>query len=389
MDLLWNERQAAAKERYRRFGLEVVAPLSAERDRAGTFNETAWKELAAAGFWRANVPARFGGDGGTLWDLIAGFEGLTLGAQDCGFVLSAIAHAGLVQVLLTHGTDDQRARLLPRLMSGGVGATAATEPTGGSHVAAIGTRAVRTPSGFLLTGRKAHITNAPIADLVLIVARVADIGKRDITLFVLDAAQDGVSLGDSEDLLGQRTSPTGPIELAGATVPDRDVVGPVGEGLTTLYSFLAFDRIMYGIVVAALLESLLPKALDRISTRSSFGVPLAEHELIQDKIVGIKMTIESARALSYSAVDALQRGDESFSALASCAKLTASEGVVNSALELVQLFGHRGYDREFGIERHLRDAVAIRIAGGTSEMQKKNIFKHALSEHLEASNAGR
>lgn len=388
MDLLWNDRQLAAKDRYRRFGLEVVAPDSAMRDQHGTFDTAGWKALAEAGFWRTHVPTRFGGEGGDLWDFIAAFEGLAHGARDCGFVLSATAHAGLIQVLLTHGTDDQRARFLPPLMSGRIGATAATEPSGGSHVAAVGSRAVRTPAGYRLSGRKAHITNAPVADLALIVARVADVGNRDITLFLVERDQDGVSFGEHEDLLGQRTSPTGPIELADVLVPETNVVGPVGEGLATLYSFLAFDRLMYGVVVASTLESLLPQALDRITTRTAFGTTLAEHELIQDKIVDIKLTIESARALSYSAVDALRRGDDRFSSLASCAKLAASEGAVRSALELIQIFGHSGYDRAFGIERHLRDAVAIRIAGGTTEMQKKNIFKHVFTEHMEAVNAG-
>lgn len=385
MRLSWNDKQRELRDRYARFGREVVAPGSAERDHLGSFDHAGWKALADEGFWRVHVPVAYGGAGGDLWDFVAAFEGLALGAGDCGFVLSATAHAGLMQVLLTDGTDEQRTRLLPRLMTGAVGATAATEPTGGSHVAKIGSIAFRDGADYLLSGQKAHITNAPIADVALIVGRVAGIGKRDITLFLVDRDQDGVTLGEHEDLLGQRTSPTGPIMLDNVRITAANVVGPLGEGLATLYSFLAFDRLMYGIVVASLLESLLPVALERVATRTAFGVPLAEHELIQDKIVAMTLVMENARYLAYSAVNALTEGDDRFSLLASCAKLAASEGVVQSTLELIQLFGHLGYDRAAGIERHLRDAVAIRLAGGTTEMQKKNIFRHVYGRRQAAS----
>ncbi|MGV9980537.1 acyl-CoA dehydrogenase family protein [Micromonospora wenchangensis] len=382
MQITWTREQHARRERFRRFAATTVAPGTAERDRAGVFDTKSWQALADEGFWTAHLPREHGGDGGSLWDFLAGLEGLAQGADDSGFVLSAVAHAGLLHVLCEHGTPEQRRRLLPALAGGAVGATAATEPAGGSHVAAVGTRArVHGVDDWRLTGHKAHITNAPVADHLLIVGRLDGIGTRDITLFVLDRDRPGVDTGIAEDLLGQRTSPTGPIILDGVPVGPADVVGPPGDGLATLYSFLAFDRLMYGVVVAAQLEALLPVVLRRCAERRAFGVPIGEHEFIQDKVVGIRTTIESARHLAYAAADALVRGDDSYSALASCAKLAASEGAVRSTVELVQIFGHAGYDRTGGIERHLRDAVAIRIAGGTTEMQKKNIYKDVVRRY--------
>jgi alkylation response protein AidB-like acyl-CoA dehydrogenase len=375
MRLGWNPHQERRREHFRRFAATAIAPGSATRDREGTFDRQIWKELAADNFWTGHIPRRYGGEGGDMWDFLAGFEGLALGADDCGFVLSAVAHAGLIQVLLDHGTPDQRGDLLPGLMNGQIGATAATEPAGGSHVAAIATSAVATGDGYLLSGHKSHITNAPVADTILIVGRVPGLGKRDITLFIVDAADAGVTTGQPEDLLGQRTSPTGSISLDHVTVPADRVIGAVGDGLTTLYSFLAFDRLMYGIVAATPLEVMIAHAMHRVRTRWAFGVPIGEHQLIQDKLVDMKVTMESSRWLAYSTAAALIDHDPGFSVRASCTKLTASEGLVRAATELIQIFGHAGYDRAGVIERYLRDAVAVRIAGGTTEMQKKNVFK--------------
>ena len=378
MRITWTEERHERREHFRRFGRDVVAPASAERDDAGAFDPACWKALAGEDFW----PALTGPDrGAAVWDFLAGLEGLALGADDPGFLLSVVAHAGLVQVLCAHGSAEQRERVLPRLLTGTVGATAVTESTGGSHLSSIRTRAAVAGEGLWeLTGTKTHITNAPVADLVLVVGRLDGIGDRDVTLFLLDRDRPGLRTGDPEDLLGQRTSPTGTVGMDRVPVTAEDLVGDPGRGMRTLHSFLALDRLMYGVTVAAHLESLLPRAVAHVTERRSFGVPLADHQFVQDKLVTIRTAVETARHLSYAAADALVRGDDTASALASCAKLAASEGGVQAALELVQLFGHAGYARG-GMERTLRDVVGIRIAGGTTEMQKKNVANDVLTRY--------
>jgi isovaleryl-CoA dehydrogenase len=379
MEFEWTDNQRRCCALFREFGEMELAPTAEARDQGRTFDHDLWHSLADAGLWRLDVPEEFGGDGGTLWEFLAGFEGLASGAGDLGFLLTAIAHAGLIQVLLDHGSHEQQAAHLPRLVSGAVGATAATEPTGGSHVVAVTTSAREVDGGYLLDGHKTYITNAPVADLLLIVGRIPSLGRRDITLFLVDPRTEGVELGRPEDLMGTRSSPAGPIILEQVHLTDDDIVGRPGDGLAVLYSFLAFDRLMYSVAVAGFLEPLLQRAISWSQEREAFGVPLAEHEYVQDKIVVTKMTIETSRWLAYSAAAALERRDRSASLQASLAKLAASEGTVRAALELVQVFGHRGYQRGFGLERALRDAVALRIAGGTSEMQKRNVFKQLLT----------
>lgn len=383
MQLEWSKTQQEYRERFRIFADVEIAPGARSRDQEGLFDRQLWKKLADLGFWRVHIPQYYGGYGGTLWDLLAAFEGLSVGAVDLGFVLSAIAHAGLLQVIYEHGTEAQCKHWLPLLMSGGVGATAATEVSGGSDVAGVKTTARPAGDGYMLTGKKSHITNAPIADLVLVVGRIPSLGQRDITLFLVEKEASGVNLGRPEDLMGQRSSPTGSVVLEDAYVTANNIVGKMGNGLETLYSFLSFDRLMYGDAVAGFLEHILDQALERVSTRFAFETSIADQQYIQEKLVDMKLTMETSRWLAYSAAAALIRGDSGSSSMqASLAKVTASEGMVRAGLELIQIFGHVGYDRTNDIERVLRDAVAIRIAGGTTEMQKKNIFKHIAKKHV-------
>jgi isovaleryl-CoA dehydrogenase len=375
MQLVWSEDQRSTRETFRDFGASHIAPGAVERDRDARFDPGLWLQLAKKGFWELGMPAAYGGRGGSRWDFLAAFEGLAAGARDHGFVLSVVAHAGLLRVIDDHGTEEQKDRLLRGLLSGEIGATAATEPGGGSHVANVRTTGAWMGGSYRLNGEKAHITNAPVADRALVVGRLPELGKRDITLFLVARSTPGVTFGAAEDLLGQRSSPTGPIFLRDAEVDESDLLGAPGEGLATLYAFLAFDRLLYGVAVAGFLEPIIEQAMGHVQRRVAFGVPLAQHEYVQGKLVDMKMTMECARLLAYSAAAALERGDEAFSAQASLAKLAASEGMVKASVELIQIFGHAGYDRTQPIERCVRDALALRIAGGTTEMQKLNVFK--------------
>jgi alkylation response protein AidB-like acyl-CoA dehydrogenase len=137
---------------------------------------------------------------------------------------------------------------------------------------------------------------------------------------------------------------------------------------------------MYAVAVAGVLEPVLSLALARARARISFGAPIADHQYIQDKLVDMKLTMESARWLAYSAASGLMEDDRTCSSQASLAKLVASEGMVRAGLELIHIFGHLGYERGAGLDRVVRDAIALRLAGGTTEMQKKNVLRGLLAE---------
>ncbi|SCD39726.1 Acyl-CoA dehydrogenase [Streptomyces sp. BpilaLS-43] len=347
---------------------------------AEILDRLSWQRLADLGLWRIGVPEGLGGIGGTWADLAEHVADIARTGEDLGFVLSLIAHAGLVRALVEHGNDYHHRSVLPQLMNGAVGATALTEPHGGSDVARTRTLATRTSDGWSLTGRKDHITNAPVADRALVLGRVPDLGRRDITLFLVNLHSPGVRRGPAEELLGLRSSPTGAIELRDVTLPEPAVLGAPGEGLRTLYDIISFDRALYGLVIAAFLEPQLDKAVGFARRREAFGTPILDHQYVQGRVTDIRITIEIARATARAGIDALVAGDPEASLRCSVAKLVGSEGLVEAAQNLMRLHGHAGYMR--GAQtRIVQDALGTLIAGGTSEMQRKNILNQMLAGH--------
>ncbi|MGW2277232.1 acyl-CoA dehydrogenase family protein [Streptomyces sp. NPDC001770] len=347
---------------------------------AEILDRLSWQRLADLGLWRIGVPERLGGIGGTWADLAEHVADIARTGGDLGFVLSLIAHAGLVRALVEHGNDFHHRSVLPQLMKGAVGATALTEPHGGSDVARTRTVATRTADGWTLNGTKDHITNAPVADRALILGRVPDLGRRDITLFLVNLHSPGVRRGPAEELLGLRSSPTGAIELHDVALPEPAVLGVPGEGLRTLYDIIGFDRALYGLVIAAFLEPQLDEAVDFTRRREAFGTPILDHQYVQGRITDIRITIEIARATARAGIDALVAGDPQASLRCSVAKLVGSEGLVEAAQNLMRLQGHAGYMRG-ARTRVVQDALGTLIAGGTSEMQRKNILNQMLANH--------
>jgi isovaleryl-CoA dehydrogenase len=297
-------------------------------------------------------------------------------------MLSLVAHAGLVRGLVEFGTPGQRERFLPRLLDGAVGATAITEPSGGSDVAGLRTSAVRTPGGYLLSGAKTHITNAPVADVALVLGRIPELGRRDITIFVVDLAGPGVARGPAESLFGNRTSPTGELRFDGLELPGDAVLGTEGHGLQMLYDVISFDRLLYGLIAAAYLEPLLREALEFACSRQAFKVRIADHQYVQGKLTDIRLAIETSRWVSRAALDAVVAGDPQASLRCSVAKLVGSEGLAAATRDVMTILGHRGYV-EGPVTRSIQDALGTLIAGGTTEMQRKNIFNQMLGELAE------
>lgn len=355
-----------------------LAPRADECYRDEVLDLASWRALSEAGLWRAGVPRALGGEGGTWRDLALRIADVARGGGDLGFVLSLIAHAGLVRALAVHGTPWQHEHFLRPLLDGQVGATALTEPQGGSDVARTRTCAQASPGGWFLKGVKDHITNAPVADRAMILGRVPALGRRDVTLFLVDLHTPGVRRGPAEALLGLRTSPTGAILLDGAFVPEAAVLGTPGEGLATLYDVISFDRALYGLVISAFLEPELDRAVGFAQEREAFGSPIIDHQYVQGRITDVRIVIETARATALAGIDAIVAGDPEASLRCSVAKYVGTEGLVGAAKDLMVLHGHLGYVRG-SHTRLVQDALGTLIAGGTSDMQRKNILNRMLA----------
>lgn len=374
MNLSWNATQVANARRFEHLGRDLVRPRSEVHHLDVRLDLEAWEAMAEEGLWRLAVPAELGGDGGTWWDFASALEGITRGGRDLGFSLSLIAHAGLVRALVLFGTPAAQRALLPKLMGGAVGATALTEATGGSDVARIRTVGRRAGRAYELTGVKEHITNAPVADVFFVLGRLAgEPAKADLTVFLVESSMSGVRVGEPETMFGNGSSPTGELRLEGARLPSWGVLGRPGDGLDLTYRTVALDRLLYGVVGAAYLDTLLVEALGYARSRRAFGAPIADHQYVQRRITNIKIAAESARWLSYAALHQVVSDGPDVALMSSAAKLVGSEGLAAGAVDAMQVFGHLGYEAGF-VSRSVADALGTLIAGGTSDIQRKNIF---------------
>jgi alkylation response protein AidB-like acyl-CoA dehydrogenase len=361
------------REQFRKLAADSVAKRAKPGARDQSLDVTSWRELSAAGVWRLAVPTELGGDGGTWWDFAAAFEGVAAGGRDLGFCLSMVAQAGLIRALLCYGHEHHKRHWLPRLIAGEIGATALTETTGGSDVTRIRTAARRQGDAYLLSGHKDHITNAPVADLALILGRVPEAGQHDITLFLVDLRSRGVRRGEAERMLGNKSSPTGPIALDDVRAAAADILGPVGGGLEAIYDTISLDRLLYGVLAAAYLDPLLDEVLAYTCERTAFRVPIAEHQYVQGRITDAKLAIEATRWVSYGALRHLLEQSPQASLMCSVAKFHAGETLRLGTETALRVYGHLGYV-EGPHSAALLDALGTLIAGGTAEMQRKNIF---------------
>lgn len=380
MQLQWNKEQARIRAHFQAFGAEQIASRAESCYTQGKLDHLGWQQLADEGFWRLPVARDLGGQGHSWWEFIAALEGLATSTRDLGFLLSIVAHSGTIRGLIEYGTDSQRERWLERLLSGAIGATAMTEASGGSDVARITTSAEARDGGFVLTGAKRHITNAPVADIALVLARVPALGDQDITVFIVEPGTAGVVSGEPEDMFGNRTSPTGPLDFRAAVLDDQHILGALGDGLQTIYNVIAMDRLLYGVIAAGYIEPILEETFAYAKQREAFKAPIADHQYVQGRLTELRVTIDTVRAVSYTALSQLLAGHPAASMTCSAAKLAGCEGLCQATQHAMAILGHLGY-MTGPATRAAADALGTRIAGGTAEMQRKNIFNQMAQQY--------
>jgi isovaleryl-CoA dehydrogenase len=352
---------------------DEAAARSLHANDIGVLDRLTWRRQAVAGIWRRGVPTSLGGDGGTWTDLADGIARTSV-EVDLGFSLSMVAHGGFVRALVEYGNDWLHEKVLSSMMSGAIGLTALTESHGGSDVARCRLSAVSVEDGYRITGQKVHITNGPVADRGLILGRLPELGKRDITLFVVNLSHPSVSRGATENLTGLRSSPTGSITFADTPVPRESVVGEPGSGLKTLYDIISFDRAIYGLIASAWLGPQIESAVQFARDRVAFGRPILDFEYVQGRLTDAIMGVRAVDAISRQALQALDRRAPDTAELCSIAKFMGTELMVKTTQDLMRVYGHSGFE-DSEASRAVRDALGTVIAGGTSEMQRKNVLK--------------
>jgi butyryl-CoA dehydrogenase len=380
MDFELSSEQRLIRDTARELATREIAPAAAEIDRSHQFPRKLFSRLGELGLLGIMVPEKWGGAG---LDALSYAIALEEVARACASTAVAMSvQSSLVAApILAEGTDEQRGRFLPDLAAGRkIGCFALSEPEAGSDAKAQRTRAVRDGARWLLSGTKNFITNAPVADLMIVFANTdPGQGSRGITAFVVPTSSPGLKIGPPDDKLGIRGAPSAQVFLDGCPVDDGDRLGAEGEGFKIAMRALDGGRIGIAAQALGIARAAFEAATGYARERKTFGQPIAEHQAIQFKLADMKTEIEAARLLLWRAAATKDRGGR-YGTEAAMAKLFASEVANRAAKEAVQVFGGYGYLTDFPVERHFRDAKITEIYEGTSEIQRLVIASALLKD---------
>jgi isovaleryl-CoA dehydrogenase len=362
------------------FASDNIAPLAEEIDKTDQFPRQLWPEMGALGLHGITVEEEYGGTNmGYLAHCVA-LEEVSRASGSVG--LSYGAHSNLcVNQIRRNGTDDQKARYLPKLVSGEhVGALAMSEPGAGSDVVGMRTRADKKGDRYVLNGSKMWITNFNEADTLMVYAKTEpDAGSRGISAFLIEKDFKGFSTSQKLDKLGMRGSPTGELVFEDCEVPEENVVGDVNEGVKVLMSGLDYERAVLAAGSTGIMQACMDVVVPYVHDRKQFGKPIGEFQLMQGKIADMYTTMNASKAYVYAVARACDRGETTRKDAAG-AILYAAEKATWMALEAIQALGGNGYINEYSTGRLLRDAKLYEIGAGTSEIRRMLIGRELFEE---------
>jgi acyl-CoA dehydrogenase len=376
------ETFAAFKDQIRRFVRERLVPAEPEVMELNHLPDWVLAEMREMGLFGLTVPTEYGGLGLSLTEYIETITEIAWAAPAFRAVLSI--NTGMICTALKNaGTDEQKREWLPRLAAGAIGAFGLTEPDSGSDSAGLRTRAMKDGDHYVLNGTKRYITNGPIADMVLVMARTSaeNLPKNaHVSAFLVPTDTPGLTRAKPDRKMGQVGALTGDIVLEDVRVPVSALLGgEEGRGFKTAMMALDTGRFSVGSSAIGYSRRILESALRYATERKAFGETIANFQLIQAMLADSKVELYAAESML---ADALRRAEEGlpFSTEASCVKLFATEACGRIADRAVQIYGGAGYMAEYDVERFYRDVRVYRIYEGTTQIQQLVIAKNMLRE---------
>jgi isovaleryl-CoA dehydrogenase len=364
----------------RSFTSDHIAPRADEIDKSNTFPRDLWPELGKLGLLGVTVEEEYGGSGLGYLEHCVAMEEISRGSASVG--LSYGAHSNLcVNQIRRNGTEEQKRRYLPKLISGEhLGALAMSETGSGSDVVSLKLKAEKKGSRYVLNGTKMWITNGPQADTLVVYARTDPApGPRGITAFLIEKGFKGFTTAQKLDKLGMRGSDTGELVFEDCEVPEENILGREGGGAGVMMSGLDYERAVLAAGPIGIMQNCLDLVLPYLHERKQFGQPIGSFQLMQGKLADMYVTLSTARSYVYAVARACDRGQTTRKDAAG-AILYAAEKATWMALEAIQCLGGNGYINDYPTGRLLRDAKLYEIGAGTSEIRRWLIGRELFEE---------
>lgn len=368
------------RDNVRRFLQAEIVPHYEEWDKAEIFPRAMWNQLGEQGLLAVDIPEEYGGFG-TSFHFSMVIQEEIQRANCSGLAGSVAIHSDIVaHYIVNHGSEEQKQKYLPKMVSGEcVAALAMTEPGAGSDLQGIRTNARRDGDDFILNGSKTFITNGQLADLIVVVAKtnLDAPGSRGTTLFLLDANTPGFQRGRNLEKIGMHASDTSELFFEDVRVPASAVLGNVDAGFGVMMSELQRERLTLAVGAVAAAENILAETVTYVKERTAFGTEIAKFQNTKFRMAEMATDVRIHRSFVDECIAKFEKGDLDV-ATVSMAKYSTSEMQGRVADGCLQLHGGYGYMREYGVSRAFVDARIQRIYGGTTEIMKELISRDVL-----------
>ena len=380
LDFDLGETADMLRDQVESFAATEISPRAAAIDRDNDFPADLWRKMGELGVLGITVGEEYGGAAMGYLEHVVAMEEISRASASVG--LSYGAHSNLcVNQISRNGTDEQKRRYLPKLISGEhVGALAMSEPGAGSDVVSMRLRAEKRGDRYILNGTKMWITNGPDADVLVIYAKTdPNAGPRGMSAFLVEKNFPGFSCAQKLDKLGMRGSNTGELVFQDCEVPAENILGTLNEGVRVLMSGLDYERAVLSAGPLGIMQACMDAVIPYVHERKQFGQPIGEFQLMQGKLADMYTTMNAAKAYVYAVAKACDRGQTTRKDAAG-AILYAAEKATWMTLEAIQCLGGNGYINDYPTGRLLRDAKLYEIGAGTSEIRRMLIGRELFKE---------
>lgn len=374
LDFNLGETADLLRDSVRNFAADEIAPRAADIDESNEFPADLWRKMGDLGVLGITADEAYGGSGMGYREHVVAMEEISRASASVGLSYGAHSNLAVNQINL-NGSDDQKQRYLPKLITGEhVGALAMSEPNAGSDVVGMKLRAEKKGDRYILNGTKMWITNGPDADTLIIYAKTdPDAGSKGMTTFIVENGFKGFSTSSKLDKLGMRGSNTCELVFTDCVVPEDNVIGGEGNGAKVLMSGLDYERTVLAAGPLGIMQACMDVVLPYVHERRQFGEAIGSFQLMQGKLADMYTTMNAAKAYVYAVAAACDKetaGSGDSRKDAAGAILFAAEKATWMALEAIQCLGGMGYMNESPTGRLLRDAKLYEIGAGTSEIRR-------------------